>query len=321
VFASSATSRATAQAADTAYTIDAGTYSGTTIQVQRARALRRGSGFWRVPPKTDGRLVGWNPSRFPLGVAFRSGQGIEPEDSIAFWKILRGMEQDLGMHLFDPATISATDDPDDLIVVGMRSMTGDDGVTLVTWSNDGSVYDARVFFRSREVFSDARVVQHEMMHALGFGHTSAWPSIMNVNREVRRLSPEDVAYAQIALQSRAESERVDMWDRIALAVERSSPAPVGHTGYEPCDFVSPYPVEENRMKVNQIASIGLVGVLAACSAGSKDKKGADTIAVPAAAVDTTNNRPPGVDSTTAVPATGVDTPITRKIGSPAPVKH
>lgn len=215
---------ANAQAADTSYTIGSGTYAGTTVHVLRTTALRRGSRFWRVAPRTDGRLVGWNPGRLPVGVAFKPGQGIEADDSVAFWKILRGMERDLGMHLFEPATVSSSDDPDDVVVVGMRSMTGDDGVTFVTWSNDGSVYDARVFFRSRDVFYDERVVQHEMMHALGFGHTSAWPSIMNVSSGARKLTAEDVAYAQVALQSRAESERVDMWDRIALAVERSVPA-------------------------------------------------------------------------------------------------
>jgi hypothetical protein len=313
-------SRATAQATDTSYTIDAGSYSGTTIDVRRSTALRRGSAFWRLAPKTDGRLVGWNPDRFPVSVALRPGQGIEAADSVAFWKIIRGMEQDLGMHLFEPATIGSSDDPSDVVIVGRKSMSGDDGVTYVTWSNDGSVYDARVQFSSRDVFHDERVVQHEMMHVLGFGHTSAWSSIMNVSPGIRKLSAEDVAYAQVALQSRAEAERSDMWDRIALAVEYSTAGVSGRSGYEPCDFVSPYPVEEDRMKVKQIASFGLVGVLAACSAG-KDKKGADTIAVPAAAVDTTNNRAPGGDSTTAVPATGVDTPITKKIGSPAPVKH
>jgi hypothetical protein len=199
-------------------------------------------------------------------------------------------------------------------------MAGDDGVTYVTWSNDGSVYEARVFFQRQDVFHDERVVQHEMMHALGFGHTSAWGSILNVEPGVRKLSAQDVAYAQVAMRSRAETERVDMWERIALAVEHSSPAVGSASGYEPCDFQSPYPVEEDRMKVKQIAAFGFVGVIAACSAGNKDKK-ADTIAVPAAAVDTTNNRPPGVDSTTAAPATGVDTPITKKIGSPAPARH
>jgi hypothetical protein len=314
------TSRVDAQAADTSYTLTAGTYSGATIDVRRSTALRKGSAFWRLAPKTDGRLVGWNPSRFPVGVGLRTGQGIQADDSIAFWKTLRGMEQDLGMHLFEPAVVSSSDDPRDVIVVGLQSMRGDDGRTYITWSNDGSLYDARVFFQSRDVFHDERVVQHEMMHALGFGHTSSWVSIMNVVPGARRLTAEDVAYAQVALRSRAETERVDVWERIALAVEHSSPAVNEASGYAPCDFVSPYPVEEDRMKVKQIASFGLVGVIAACSAGNRDKK-ADTIAVPAAAVDTTNNRPPGGDSTTSVPATGVDTPITKKIGSPAPVKH
>ncbi len=233
-FVLAATMRVQAQATDTAYTISAGTYSGTTIQVQRAAGLRRGSGFWRVAPKTDGRLVGWNPSRLPVGVAFMQGRGIDADDSVAFWKIVRGMEQDLGMHLFEPATVAGSDDPNDIVLIGIEPMRGDDGVTYVTWSNDGSVYDPRVFFRSREVFHDERVVQHEMMHALGFGHTSAWLSIMNVSPGARQLSAEDVAYAQVALESRAETERVDMWDRIASAVEHSSgpgggsPAPVRH---------------------------------------------------------------------------------------------
>jgi len=49
------------------------------------------------------------------------------------------------------------------------------------------------------------------------------------------------------------------------------------------------------------------------------KSGADTIAVPPAAVDTTTNRPAGQPSSTgaAGKATGVDTPITRRMGSPS----
>lgn len=45
----------------------------------------------------------------------------------------------------------------------------------------------------------------------------------------------------------------------------------------------------------------------------------DTIAVPAAAIDTETNRPAGRAHRDSNPATavGVDTPITRRIGSPA----
>lgn len=50
------------------------------------------------------------------------------------------------------------------------------------------------------------------------------------------------------------------------------------------------------------------------------KNGGDTVAVPAAAVDTVNNRRAGQSSGTGATgaATGVDTPITRRMGSPSP---
>jgi len=62
--------------------------------------------------------------------------------------------------------------------------------------------------------------------------------------------------------------------------------------------------------------------LVATGCRRSNRKGPDTIAVPAAAVDTTTNRPPGeTPRAGAQPATGVDTPITSKLGSPAPVKR
>src|SRR5204862_8190133 len=77
--------------------------------------------------------------------------------------------------------------------------------------------------------------------------------------------------------------------------------------------------EEEWMTIRGFLPVGLLTVVSACSSG--DKKGPDTIAVPAAAVDTTTNRLPGeTPRADANPATGVDTPITRKIGAPAPVK-
>ena len=136
------------------------------------------------------------------------------------------MQLDLGVHVFRPVALSGDADPDDAIIVATKQMAWDDGVTYVTWSRNGAVYDARVFFRSPSKLHDAGVVTHEMMHALGFGHSSEWPSIMNATPTTSRLSEADVAYAQLALRSRAESERTDLWERLALAVERESPAAV-----------------------------------------------------------------------------------------------
>lgn len=210
-----------AQARDSSWTIRGGTYAGIAISIDENLATRRSSKFLRLSKlRNDPRFVSWNPSRLPAPVAFRPGR-IKAEDSAAFWSTLREMEADMGMRLFEPATVGSNEDPDDVIIVDVKNMWNDEGVTYVTWSNNGGLYDARVFLRSGVTLHDPRTVAHEMMHALGFGHTSAWTSIMNTgSRAPRRLTAEDVAYVQFAFASRAASDMSDMWKRLALAVER-----------------------------------------------------------------------------------------------------
>lgn len=210
------------QERDTAVTIESGTYAGSIVAISKGSATRRGSRIWRVTSRDGKRVVGWNPSRFPIGVAFRTGSGITADDSAAFWRALGQMETDLGVTVFAPATVDADDDPDDVIVVGIRPMAGDDGVTYVTWSANGSLYDARVFFSSTARLHEQSTVTHEMMHALGFGHTSDTGSIMNASPSVQRLSARDVALVQLALQSRSDGEVSDIWERLALSVERGT---------------------------------------------------------------------------------------------------
>lgn len=223
---------------DSVWTIAAGSYAGQTIRLSSDLATRRGSKFLRISKlKGDSRYVAWSPSRLPAPVAFRAGRGISESDSIAFWAILREMEADMGMHLFEPANLSADSDPDDVIVVDTKNMPRDDGMTMVTWSSPGGIYDARVFVRSTATLHSSRVVAHEMMHALGFGHTSAWSSIMSSGAaSPSRLTAEDVAYAQFALESRAGSDRDDMWERLALAISREERQMDSGDAYEACVF-------------------------------------------------------------------------------------
>jgi hypothetical protein len=220
---------ATAQRVDSLWTIPAGEYKGRTVRIDPELAARRGSSFLRVSRlKGDKRYVGWNPSRLPARVAFRPGRGITAADSLAFWSILNRMELDVGMRLFEPATIEAGSDPDDVIIVDTRFMPGDDGRTLLSWSTNGGVYDARVYLRSTSTLHSSRVVAHEMMHTLGFGHTTAWNSIMSPNPMApTSLTAEDVAYTQFALSERGLNEREDMWERLALANEREPQSPRG----------------------------------------------------------------------------------------------
>jgi len=50
----------------------------------------------------------------------------------------------------------------------------------------------------RDYLGESRIATHELMHAIGLGHTGAWPSVMGANTGANN-SPtvDDVAYAQL----------------------------------------------------------------------------------------------------------------------------
>lgn len=233
---SAAAAAAQPRAADTTWTIRSGIHAGVTVPVIRAVP-----GFLRSALIGEAqRVVSWNPSRFPIAVAIRHGRGsdITSEDSVAFWAILRTMESDIGMHLFRPATLVAQDDPTDVIIVSTRYMAVDAGFTLITWTSAGGVYDARVFVRDRTVLRNPRVVTHELMHALGFGHTWRFTSVLNPAPQGQvRLTPDDVAHAQFAIASRAAAQRAELSQRLALAIEREPEQAVSFP--QECRFTTP----------------------------------------------------------------------------------
>lgn len=263
-FVAPSTSTVVAQTSDSAWTIKAGSFAGQIIPIDKSAAGHRSSRFWRIASiGGQKRIVGWNPSRLPARVAFRPGRGISAADSAAFWEILGRMQTDMGMRLFEPAFLAEDTDPDDFIVIDTRPMTSAEGLTLVTWSSGGSLYDARVYLRSPETLRNPRVVVHEMMHALGFGHTSAWTSVMNgYGGGPRGLTPQDVAYAQLALESRAASEREDFWDRLALAADRE-PASDLRDRIAACQAESPGSFLADPALRNAVR--GTMGVLTAAS--------------------------------------------------------
>ena len=316
-----------ARASDTVWTIEGGTYAGVQIPLHVEAAFGTPGNrehFWRIAPGGKGTIVGWKSAHYPIPIAFRRNRhsgSISSADSSAFWSIITQLDTDFGVELFRPATLGP-DDPSDVIVVDVSDMRSTDGLSRETWTPWGELFDVRVTFRDAETLHDARVVTHEMMHALGFGHTLVWSSVLNPREahDVTRVTPEDVAYAELAMSSRISRERANMRSLIALAVSRESSRASGDEGYAPCDpNVDTTFGDEEPMRIHGLLPISLLTVVSACSTG--DKKGPDTVAVPAAAVDTTTDRLPGATPRAdAAPATGVDTPITRKIGSPAPVK-
>ena len=195
----------------TAWRIERGSYAGRDVAIDATEALKRtgrGGAFWRLPPV--GRthppvIIGWPPAAFPLRIAFdrrRSRDAIVSADSVAFWRIAAQMHADLGATFFVPAQL-----PGDTATAGIVAVeTGTDmnaGHTFVTWNESGDAYDGTVMFRNSSTLRDPHVVTHELLHLLGFGH-APWPRTVSTpaGGTEQRLTPEDVAYVQLALRLR-----------------------------------------------------------------------------------------------------------------------
>jgi hypothetical protein len=195
----------------TTWRIDAGTFAGQSIDIDATRALRRASGsggFWRLTPVTGPgpvALIGWPEEAWPLRIAFnhqRAREPITPEDSVEFWKIAEQMHRDLGMRVFVPAQLAGDTVPPGIIPVDIGTDAGE-GHTFVTFDAAGDVYDGVLMFRRAATLRNSHVVTHELLHLLGFGHATSFRSVAQaVSGTEPRLTPEDVAYTQVAMRLR-----------------------------------------------------------------------------------------------------------------------
>jgi hypothetical protein len=194
------------------WVIEGGRYAGRTIGIDAAAAVRRvpwNAGFWRVAPvRGDGvrQLIGWGADALPLRLAFDrrgSAEAIGAADSIAFWAIAEQMHLDFGARLFAPTNFPSERRGGEVIPIEVGTGSAE-GHTDVTWSERGDATDAVVSFRRVTTLRDPHVVTHELLHLLGFGHTSEWRSVVAPRGGTEnRLTPEDVAYAQLAMRLRA----------------------------------------------------------------------------------------------------------------------
>src|SRR5437762_5499333 len=207
------------QPSDSVWTIEAGAYAGLRIPLYFEAAFgARGKReqFWRLASNARriSAIVGWKSTRYPIPIAFRHqglSRAISASDSAAFWSIITEMNTDFGLDIFRPVTIG-NEDPPDMIVVDLSDMRSADGLSRETWTPWGELFDVRVTFRDAAMLHSRRVVTHEMMHALGFGHTMVWRSVLNPreSNDAERVTPEDVAYAELAMSSRIGNERANV---------------------------------------------------------------------------------------------------------------
>ena len=180
-----------------------GPFDGREVPIDPARATTRfgdGPGYWRLS-RRSGRAVSWVADSFPIRVAFRHAAGdpfISPNDSVRFWDLATNLERLLGRKLFRPASFEEVDAGADGIFVAVNRRMAAAGKTFITYDATGRIYEALLTVSQNAYLGEPGVAMHEMLHAIGFGHTGGWPSIMGPNAGgVEAPTAEDVAYAQL----------------------------------------------------------------------------------------------------------------------------
>ncbi|HEX5727128.1 MAG TPA: hypothetical protein VFX98_16745, partial [Longimicrobiaceae bacterium] len=211
------------------WTVPAGTYAGVRVPISLDRAFEAPcegcQGFYRsvrgdsVPPEARG-VLGWAEEAFPLRIAFdRAGSGgpVSARDSAAFWQVVEALEEDFGRDLFRPGRLydlRPGEDPRDLVLVWIDPSLGARGMsTQATFQ--GHITTGAVWLRRASLIrapDGPALVQHELMHVLGMGHTCAWRSVLSARSrcgglDAPRPTAEDVAYGQLLLGVRALQRR------------------------------------------------------------------------------------------------------------------
>ena len=192
----------------TDWRVRGGRYDGTMVPLQPSAAVPRGGGFARMhdsPSEPGARVVGWPTSRLPIRLA--TAADLSSLDTAAFWATARAVERDLGMRLFVPA--GADDGGPRAVEVRVGPTGGADAVTHASWAAGGDVDDAEIVLSASSVLRERGVVAHELLHLLGFGHNSAWPSVVSPggSRAPGWLTAEDVAWTQLLYRLRDTQAR------------------------------------------------------------------------------------------------------------------
>ena len=187
----------------TAFTIAGGTYAGTSVPIVVDAALagpREKTRYWRVSRRSGyGVPIGWPDDRFPIPVAMVGHFSTLPtRDSASFWAIARQLERDFGRTLFRPISLDSAESEGWSVTLSLDPQESASGTTYITYDGHGDLYNAAIAIRSSPLFSDQRVVTHELLHVLGFGHAVGWYSVMNSSyQSPARATASDVAYAQL----------------------------------------------------------------------------------------------------------------------------
>jgi hypothetical protein len=130
----------------------------------------------------------WPVTDLPVPVAFNrvaSNGTVTDADSIAVWQIIGKMQNDLGRPLFRPATFESLAPPNDsgysrgaVLISIDNTLAPTAGYTNWFYDGQGNIFQARTRVGSESALARSGLITHELLHALGFHHTCAWPSVM-----------------------------------------------------------------------------------------------------------------------------------------------
>ena len=202
--------------------ITTGTYAGERVPLMIHDAFLPAqdaglSSFYERTPIRAGTLAdppyrpaAWPAESFPIPVVLlRSGSGarIAARDSVEFWRNVDALETDFGFDMFRPMSEPVSETLDTIaahgmILVGVDRRLGVPG-TGAAFRVAGQILGGRLNVWSRSTLREGRVVMHELLHAIGFGHTCSWQSLMAAGCEMlrsERATPHDVAHAQAFLR-------------------------------------------------------------------------------------------------------------------------
>lgn len=213
------------------WTIARGIYAGSTVPIDLGRAFGADSDDTRYLDhwSPSGRLVfAWAASAFPITVARDTTAGAlswTADDSAFFWHAASDFNTVAGEELFRPGDAGAALRPNGISVRIMPLSIA--GLTnFATFSSEcheprrvctdlsfSVELNPGVFligppsglFYEYHVSSSLHTMEHELMHALGFGHACYWPSVLMrtgprcapVTDMPTRPTASDIAYIEM----------------------------------------------------------------------------------------------------------------------------
>jgi hypothetical protein len=221
------------------WTIRRGKFGGARVPIDPSAALRRLPGYGAFGRVSARHIVGWMPGSFPIPVVLRhDGPRITTADSVAFWDAARDVDSALGGHFFVPWTDTAMYGRIFPVDVRIDRRIPGAALTFATWDANGNIFEGTIRFHGSREMQIPEVVEHELMHVLGFGHTKAWTSAMQTTSvDVRDVTETDAAYAQLLMA-------VHEWQQDSLVVGGLIEATARPETLPPGELPSHFPLYE-----------------------------------------------------------------------------